>query len=94
MIIPARILLYIREFLLHGTECCDISNKSYEDRIDEVQKVAIGHVESGFFDSRDKEAVVSQIFNYVDAVESVYMEIGMKCGAALAVQLLGGNKVQ
>ena len=85
---------HIREFLLHGVQCCDISDKSYEDRIDELQKAAISGVERGFSDSKEREAVISQIFNYVDAVESVYMEIGMKCGVALAVQLLSGGKVK
>lgn len=42
---------------------------------------------------RECEAVVSEIFNYVDAVESVYMEIGVKCGMALAVQLLSSDKI-
>ncbi|WP_395013830.1 hypothetical protein [Robinsoniella peoriensis] len=85
---------HIREFLLHGVACCEISDKGYEDRIDELQKVAIGSVERGFPDTREREAVVSQIFNYADAVESVYMEIGMKCGVALAVQFLNANKVK
>jgi len=77
-----------------GVECCDVSDKSYKDRIDELKKAAIRRVENGFFDRREREAMVSEIFNYVDAVESVYMEIGMKCGAALAVQFLSGNKVK
>lgn len=79
---------HIREFLLHGVPCCEISDKSYEDRIDGLKKVAISSVERGFPDTREREAVVSQIFNYADAVESVYMEIGMRCGAALAFQLM------
>jgi len=83
---------HIREFLLHGVPCCEISDKSYEDRIDELQKAGISSVERGFSDNREREAVVSQIFSYADAVESVYMEIGMKCGMALAVQLLSGGK--
>ena len=42
----------------------------------------------------ERETVVSQIFNYADAVESVYMEIGLKCRMALAVQFLSGSKVK
>lgn len=83
---------HIREFLLHGVPCCEISDKSFEERIDELQKAAISSVERGFSDIREREAVVSQIFNYADAVESVYMEIGMRCGVALAVQFLSGNR--
>lgn len=84
---------HIREFLLHGVPCCEISDKSFEERIDELQKAAISSVERGFSDNREREAVVSQIFNYADAVESVYMEVGMKCGMMLAVQLLGESKI-
>ena len=85
---------HIREFLLHGVECFDISDKSYEDRIEELEKAVIKRVESEFPDRKKSEAVVSEIYNYVSAVESVYMEIGMKCGAALAAQLLSGNKAK
>lgn len=85
---------HIREFLLHGVECFDISDKSYEDRIEELHKEAIKRVESGFTDKEESEAVVSDIYNYVSEVESVYMEIGMKCGVALAVQFLGGDRVK
>lgn len=80
---------HIREFLLHGVPCCEVSEKSYEDRIDELQKAAISSVERGFSDSREREEVVSHIFSYADAVESVYMEVGIRCGMLLAVQLLG-----
>ena len=83
---------HIREFLLHGVPCCEISNKSYEERIDELQKAAISSVERGFSNIREREAVVSQMFSYADEVESVYMEIGMKCGVALAVRLLEQSK--
>lgn len=85
---------HIIEFLLNGTECLDISDKSYEDRIEELHKEAIERVECGFPDRKESEAVISKIYNYVSVVESVYMEIGMKCGAALAVQLLSGGKVK
>lgn len=85
---------HIVEFLLNGTECFDISDKSYEDRIEELHKEAIGRVERGFPGRKESEAVISEIYNYVSAVESVYMEIGMKCGVALAIKLLGGIKLE
>ena len=83
---------HIREFLLHGVPCCDISDKNYEDRIDELQEAAIKSVERGFPDNKEREAVVGQIFDYANALESVYMEIGMKCGMVLAVQFMGDSK--
>lgn len=83
---------HIREFLLHGVECFDISDKSYEDRIEELEKAVIKRVESEFPDRKESEVVISEIYNYASAVESVYMEIGMKCGAVIAIQLLGVDK--
>jgi len=85
---------HIREFLLHGVECFDISDKSYEDRIEELEKAVIKRVESEFPDRKESEVVISEIYNYASAVESVYMEIGMKCGVALAVQFLSGGKIK
>ena len=85
---------HIREFLLHGVECFDISDKSYEDRIEELEKAVIKRVESEFPDRKESEVVMSEIYNYASAVESVYMEIGMKCGMALAVRFFSGNKVK
>ena len=79
---------------MHGVECFDISDKSYEDRIEELEKAVIKRVESEFPDRKESEVVMSEIYNYASAVESVYMEIGMKCGMALAVQFFSGNKVK
>lgn len=39
---------HIREFLLHGMPCWEISDKSYEDRIDELQKARLVVCNVGF----------------------------------------------
>lgn len=87
-------LQHIREFLLSGTECLEVSEKSYEERIKEAHKKAIGLIEARVSDVEECEAVVSEVYNYATVVEMVYMEIGMQCGVALAVQLLSGNKMK
>jgi len=89
------IIQHTREFLLHGSECFDINNKSYvKIGLKNCIKEAIKRVESGFSDRKKSEAVISEIYNYASVVESVYMEIGMKCGEALAVQFLDRDTVK
>lgn len=79
---------HIREFLLYGVEGMEISDKTYEQRIDEAQKTAIGMIQKKFPDMNEYEIITSEVYHYVNTVQDVYMEIGMQCGAALAMQLL------
>jgi len=87
-------LQHIREFLLHGAECLEVSDKSYEERIAVLHDKFIKRIETGFPDVREYEAVVSEVYSYATAVEEVYMEIGIQCGVALAIQFLGKTKVK
>jgi len=87
-------LQHIREFLLHGTECLEVSDKSYEERIAVSHDKAIKQIETGFPDVKECEAIVSEVYGYATAIEEVYMEIGIQCGAALAVQFIGKAKVK
>lgn len=87
-------LQHIREFLVGGAECIDISNKSYEDRIEESHNETIKPIETKFSDKDEGEAVLNDIYNHIATVEAVHMEIGMQCGAALAILLLGGINIK
>lgn len=87
-------LQHIREFLLCGAECLEISDKSYEDRIEESYSKTIKLIEPRFPDKYECEAVLSHIYDYAATVESVYMEIGIQCGVALAIKFLGGTKLE
>ena len=82
---------HLREFLLHGVEEVDITMKSDEERIDEKQKLAIEMIKQKFPDMDEYEQITCAVYDYAAAIEDAYMEIGMKCGAVLAVQLLGGG---
>ena len=82
-------LQHIREFLLHGVEEMNISTKSYKERIDETQKPAVDFIRSKFPDMDEYETVTAKVYDYASACEEVYMEIGMQCGAVLAMQLFG-----
>ena len=78
----------IRAFLLHGTECVEISAKTYEERIEEAETSAVETIAKHFQDADEYEKVTAKIFKYVNTVQEVYMEIGIQCGATLAMRLL------
>jgi len=79
-------LQHIREFLLHGTECLKVSDKSYEERIAVSHDKVIKRLETEFPDIKECETVVSEVYGYATAIEEVYMEIGIQCGMILAIQ--------
>ena len=83
---------HIREFLLHGVECNEVDPKTYKQRIDEPQKELIAIVQAKFPEMDKKEAITTHIYKYASAIEDVYMEIGMQCGAVLLSQLLENGK--
>lgn len=77
-----------------GAECIDISDKSYEDRIEESHNENIKPIENRFSDKDEGEAVLDGIYSHIAVLEAVYMEIGMQCGAALVIKFLGGTKLE
>jgi len=79
----------IREFLLHGVEEIDVDPKSCKERIDEKQEPVIEFIRGKFPDEDECESITSKICEYAGTCEKVYMEIGMQCGAVLAMQLFG-----
>ncbi len=81
-------LQHIREFLLHGSECVEISDKPYKQRIDDALKPATAMLQSKFPDMAEYDKVTEHICHYASTLEDVYMEIGMHCGATLATKLL------
>lgn len=80
---------HIREFLLHGVECMGINDKSYKQRIKESGETTFAMIKTKFTDMNEQEKITNEVNGYVSAIENVYMEIGLQCGAALANQLLG-----
>ncbi|MEA4963140.1 hypothetical protein [Lutispora sp.] len=78
---------HIREFLLYGVECAEISDKSYKQRIDESSKTAIEMIQAKFPDMAEHEKITAEVYSYASRVEDVYMEIGLQCGITLAMQL-------
>lgn len=83
-------LQQLREFLLHGTECGAISEKSCEQRLKEAGKAVFSMIRKKFPDMEEQEKLTGELYSYVGTVENVYMEIGLQCGMLLAVQLFKG----
>ena len=78
----------IREFLLNGVECVEVNMKTYEQRIDDAEKPAFDMIEKKFADEAERDEATNRIYRYATETQDVYMEIGMRCGAVLAMQLL------
>jgi len=84
-------LQHIREFLLHGVECLEVSDENYKQRINNVEKPFLQIIEEKFPEEENTK-VTEDIFHYATVTQDVYMEIGMQCGAALAMQLFASAK--
>lgn len=84
----------IREFLLHGVEEMNTSDKTYYERLKNAEKIATGTLHARFPCEEDYEKVTDDVYELVGATQNVYMEVGMQCGAAIAMQLLGNPKTE
>jgi len=80
-------LQHIREFLLHGVECCNIQKDNYKTRIKNAEKnymkILLEHV-PGF---KEDTELYYELNNLLTEYENVYTEIGMQLGAMLAEEL-------
>jgi hypothetical protein len=85
-------LQQIREFLLYGVECEDVSDKPYQ-RLEESLKPLIAMTKEKSLDTNEYEKMTEAVYEYADVVEGVYLEIGLQCGAVLATQLFGKGDV-
>ncbi len=82
----------IREFLLHGGEC-DIDPHPYQERIDRVQERVLARLRKEYPNRAEYEEITGLVFEYVGAVEAVYMEIGLQVGTILAAQVCQSLKI-
>lgn len=76
----------IRSFLLEG-----VSGKpdprSYKERIRDADNRMDKELSRWYPDMSDREKVAEFIYNYVDVMTDVYMEIGLQVGALLVGQV-------
>ena len=76
----------IRGFLLGGTEGNRTDPRPYKERLESAHDKFYERLQKDYPDRKEFEEVTEPIYNYVNAVEEVYMEIGLQVGAILAVQ--------
>lgn len=79
----------IREFLLHDASGT-IENKSYTARINTAEKLMIENLKN-YTSQQEQEKLIDSVYDYASVNQNVYMELGLQCGAILAVQLLSGH---
>lgn len=80
-------LQQIREFLLHGVVCCEVSGQTYQQRLHMAERTVSKRMEEKFPDIEEQEKLMFDIHHYASVMQDVYMEIGMQCGVILAMQL-------
>lgn len=84
-------LQHIRDFIICGTEAVEVNSDSYEERIEKAHVVISDLLHEYFPDESEYEKIMVPVYGYVTAVQDVFMEIGMQCGASLLIQLLSSN---
>lgn len=80
----------IRGFLLCGGQCAKLDEGAYEERLETAAKPLFEMIEKAFPKSEDRDRISACVQDYGIANQDVYMEIGLRCGAALALKLLAG----
>lgn len=85
---------HIREFLLHGVECDNISSESYSERLMTAEINAINFLHSLYKDNDEFEKSTMPMFEYARTIEAVYMEIGLQIGIMLGMQITSNVKMQ
>lgn len=80
-------LAKISRFLLYGQEYPKISPESHEEQLESVHDDIMKFFEEKFPETKEFLEVESKINHYASVHESVYLEIGMKCGAILSEKL-------
>ena len=76
----------IRGFLLSGEETDRIDPRPYKERIESAHEAFRTRMHTDHPDENELEKAAEPFYEYVNAVEEVYMEIGLQIGAILAAQ--------
>ncbi len=78
----------ICDFLLFGSDGGEKCSKSYMEQLDGAYE-GIHKVVCEKSLGMDNEEIVNKIMEEVSRVEKVQMEIGLRCGFKLALQIIG-----
>ena len=81
-------LQQIREFLLNGVECLKVSEDSYERRLETSTKFILESIDKRIFEKDIADEMADDVHHHASVNGDIYMEIGMRCGAILVMNLL------
>ena len=76
----------IRGFLLSGVEINRTDPRPYKERIESAHEAFRARMHIDYPNENELEKAAEPFYEYVNAVEEVYMEIGLQVGAILAAQ--------
>lgn len=77
----------IASFIMYGDEFTIPTKGSYEQRIEEAWNSFVEEAKELYPDLKETDRIFDFIIFYASVVEEIYMEVGMRCGAELAVKL-------
>ena len=81
-------LSQIQNFLLYGTEEIPCVQQSYKDRLKEQTQPIYKRLREIYPDGEERDNAEDDLAKALTAYEHIYMEIGMKAGARILMQLL------
>lgn len=76
-------------FIMGGTECTEISLRSYRERLTDCDQPLVELLEREISDPKKREKLKDAMDTASAEQANIYMELGMKLGAILQRQLMG-----
>ena len=73
-------------------EHVEANQKAYRLRLDEAWGPVAEMIRSKIPCEEESQKLIDEISYYAAMTQDVYMEIGLQCGAALTMQLLGWSR--
>ena len=78
----------IRSFLLHGVECVEMDSETYEKRLADAWKSVNEMIKQKYPGVEENDKITDEIIHLERVIQNVHLEVGLRCGAVLATQLL------
>ena len=85
---------HVREFMLYGAGETDISDLTYEERLEEVKASMYARLEKLYENDEERENAIDDLDNVLFTYTDIYTEIGIKLGAKLMCELLLSDKAR
>ena len=86
-------LYSVCQFLKTGDELIKKDERPYMERLKSTEQTALKALRTLVTNEKESEDLFNKIIDYACACEDVYLEIGVRCGFLLALQVLGYKQV-